>query len=360
MIDVYRWSDAGVAQVSSDLAIAAADLPGTWVWVDVVDEDDNTIRAVGEAFRIDPAIIEESLVTTHLPQVEEHLRVIYVVLHGLTTGEGQRLATPETDVFIGERFLVTIRDGRRASIETLKERLASEGNIPVTSPAGLLGFLAHHAGRHYVPLITELEQQVDGLEELAIQGDPQTAVEVHALRRDVIYLRRALAPQFDVYEDLSESTHPAIDAEARLLFLRVATQHRRALDAVETGRALLGSVLETYRGALADQTNEIMRVLTVFSAILLPLSLIAGMWGMNFIRIPGAEDRYGFWILVGIMLVLAAGVWLYFVRRGFVGAPRVRDLPKAVGLGIYNIGSAPIRMVAGGIRGLSGSDDEEA
>jgi len=100
---------------------------------------------------------------------------------------------------------------------------------------------------------------------------------------------------------------------------------------------------------VADQTNEIVRVLTVFAAVMLPLWLIAGMWGMNFVNIPGAEERWGFWIHVGAMALFALGLWLYFAQRGFVGAPRLRDLPKAAGLGLIQVGVAPIKVVAGSI-----------
>lgn len=358
MIQVHRWDESGEVSSSSDYSGGVP--PGSWVWVDVVDEGDDVVRAVGAEFGLDPVAVEEALVPTHLPLLEEYLNEIFVVLHGFASDTEGRLETPETHIFIGARFLITIHDGDRSSIEFIKERLAAEGNLPVSSPAGLLAFVAHHAGRRYGSLLPELERQADRLEEMAIQGDPQTAVDVQALRRDVIYLRRALAPQFDVIEDLSESTHPAIDSEARLMFARVASQHRRALESLESGRALLGSVLETYRGAIADQTNEIMRVLTVFSAILLPLSLIAGMWGMNLIDIPGAQEPYGFLILAGIMAVLALGVWIYFARRGFIGAPRVKDLPRAVGLGLFTIGSAPIRVVADGIKHLGRTEGDES
>lgn len=357
MIHVYRWDGSRVESVESDYSGGIPTEPGTWVWVDFVDEEDEVIRAVGRVFGLDAHALDEALTTTHLPFVEEYLQEVFVVLHGLSTGTGQRLSTPETNIFISQKFLVTIRDGSRASIEAAHERIAEEGDLPVGSPSGLVAFLALTSARHYQPLIQELERQVDSLEELAIQADPQTAVEVYALRRDVIYLRRAISPQFDVYEDLTQSTHPAIGDEARTVFARVANQHRRALESLETGRALLASVLETYRGAVADQTNEIMRVLTVFSAILLPLALIASMWGMNFDRIPGSSEPYGFWILLGIMLLLAVSVWVYFARRGFIGAPRLRDLPKAVGLGLYSIGTAPIRVVASGLRQLGRTDD---
>jgi Mg2+ and Co2+ transporter CorA len=148
-----------------------------------------------------------------------------------------------------------------------------------------------------------------------------------------------------------------MDDHSRKMFARVALQHQRSLQALEAGRALLGFVLETYRGAVAEQTNEIMRVLTVFSAIMLPLTLIAGLWGMNFVEIPGDDNPWGFRGLVGLMAIGAISLWLYFSRRGFIGAPRLRELPKAVGLGLFNIGTAPIRVVAEGIRGLGKTDE---
>lgn len=355
MIHVYRWDDRGALTIDGGPEVPERE--GEWVWVDVVEEDPDTIREIGRRFQLDPAAVEESFAETNLPLVEEHPNDIFVVLHGFSTG-GQRLSTPEIDVFIGERFLITVRDGPRGSIEMVKERMREEGGVSVSSPASLLGFMALIAGRRYAPLVLELERQADALEEMALRGDPQTIVEVHALQRDVIYLRRALGPQFEAYEELSESTHRALEDEARQMFARVARQHQRSLAALEAGRALLNSVVETYRGAVADQTNEIVRVLTAFSAILLPLTLIAGLWGMNFVEIPGDDLRWGFWGLVGVMAILVVGIWAYFYRRGFIGAPRVRELPRSLGLGLYHMGTAPIRVVAGGIRSLGKNEGE--
>lgn len=354
MIDAYRWESTGTRSIDAD---EAADGGEGWVWIDLEGESQETIRRVVAPFGLDHTAVEEALAGNSLPLVEEHLDSVLVIVHGFATGKGTRLATPEIDVFVGERFLISIHDEELATLSHFKDRLVEETHLPVSSPAALLALMAGTSARRFTPLILELERQVDLLEELATRGDPQTIVEIHALRRDVIYLRRALAPQVEVYEDLSVSTHRVIDAEARRLFTKVTNQHLRSLEALEAGRALLGSVLETYRGAVADQTNEIMRVLTVFSAILLPLTLIAGIWGMNFDVIPGSTEEWGFWVLAGLMAILAGSVWIYFARRGFIGAPRLRELPKAVGLGLYTIGSAPIRVVAGGIRGRSKSDE---
>lgn len=350
MIHVFRWNATGVESLGSDYSAGIPSEPDVWVWVDVVDETAVRIEDVGRVFGLDATAIEDIVAASNMPLLEEHMHAISVGLHGFTVGDDGEVHSPEIDAFVGERFLVTIREGPTMASDATRDRLIREGDLPVSSPAELLAFLAFAAGKRYQPLIQELEKQVDDLEELAIQGDPRAVVEIQALRKDVIYLRRVVAPQFDVFEDLSNSRHPVIDDRARIMFSRVANQHRRALESIDTGRALLTSVVETYRGAVADQTNEIMRVLTVFSAILLPLTLIAGLWGMNFDEIPGSSIRNGFWILVGLMILLAGSVWFYFSRRGFVGAPRLRELPRAVGLGLYKVGSAPIRAMTGGTR----------
>lgn len=181
-------------------------------------------------------------------------------------------------------------------------------------------------------------------------SDPRTLTEVHALRRDVSLLRRSVGPQRDVFNQLAESLHPAIDPGAARAFDRVFDHHLKIVDSLEGARGLLASVLETHRGAVADQTNEIVRILTVFSAILLPMSVISSMWGMNFIEIPFRELKWGFLALVGAMLTFGLGLWLYFSRRGFIGAPKLSELPKSVGLGLLQIGVLPIKVVSSGVR----------
>jgi magnesium transporter len=211
--------------------------------------------------------------------------------------------------------------------------------------------------RRFPALIDHVEAELDSLEELAMRADPRAINEVYALRRDVILLRRVVVPQRQIYDELAEGGHPLLDEPSRREFERVADYQSQILESLEAARSLLGSVLETYRGAIADQTNEIVRVLTVFSAILLPLTLISGIFGMNFVEIPLAEDPRGFWIVVAAMAIGAVALWIYFGRRRFVGTPRLRELPKAVGLGIFSIGTAPIRVVAGGIRSLGKTDE---
>jgi magnesium transporter len=293
--------------------------------------------------------VGEAIGNSNFTLMEEHAEFLYLVFSGYRTGGGERLQTSEVDIFVGSRFLMTVHEGPLPTLGWLQERIEAGDELESVTPMTLLAQMALASSRRYVPLTRELENQIDGLEELAMVGDPRTLTEVHALRRDVILLHRVLGPQRLVSEDVIDSNHPVIDEQARHLFARVSDHQARVLETLEAARAMLGSVLETHRGAVADQTNEIVRVLTVFSAVMLPLGLIAGIWGMNFERIPAAAQEWGFWGILGLMLLIAVSLWVYFARRGFVGAPRVRELPKAVGLGLIQVGTTPIKVLAGGI-----------
>lgn len=323
--------------------------PG-YVWLDLFAEPPTQIRALAERFGVDRASLEEAIDVSLLPRMDEHDRYLFVVLEGLVVGAGERLDTSEIDIFIGERFIVTLHRDPFSAVEWLQDpkNMASTANLD--TPARVAALIAQLGTRRYLPLIEALEVRIDQLEDMALASDPRTLTEVHALRRDVGVLRRSIAPQRDVFNELAESLHPAVDQGAARAFDRVFDHHLKIVDSLDGARNLLISVLETHRGAVADQTNEIVRILTVFSAVLLPMSVISGMWGMNFVEIPLADRWWGFAVLFGSMLLLGIGLWLYFSRRGFIGRPKLSELPKSVGLGLLQVGVLPIKVVSTGVR----------
>ena len=249
---------------------------------------------------------------------------------------------------LGTRALVTIHSLPISAIDYQLESLVT-GPAGTINSAELASIVASAVSRQVLPLIDDLEIRIDGLEELAFAADPNTLLQVQALRRDLITLRRVVSRQRDLMDDLSILVHNVVGERGQAAFRRVFDHDARLVEFIDSARALLQSVLETYRGAVADQTNEIVRVLTVFSAILLPLALISGIWGMNFDLIPGDSEPWGFWTMVGGMALFAVGLWVYFSRRGFVGAPRLSELPKAVGLGLIQVGTAPVKAIASGV-----------
>jgi len=323
--------------------------PG-YIWLDLLGESPQAIRALADRFDLDRGSLEEAIDISLLPRMDEHDRYVFLVLEGLIVGSGERLDTSEIDIFIGEKFLITIHRDPFPAIEWCQAPENTASTTGLDTPARVAAFLAQLGTRRYLPLIEALDDRVDVLEDMALASDPRTLSEVHALRRDVGLLRRSIAPQRDVFNELAESMHPVIDVGATRAFDRVFDHHLKIVDSLDGARNLLASVLETHRGAVADQTNQIVRILTVFSAVLLPMSVISGMWGMNFVDIPFADERWGFLALVGVMILLGSGLWLYFSRLRFISGPKLSELPKAVGLGLLQIGVLPIKVVSTGVK----------
>lgn len=318
------------------------------VWVDIGGETVEEASRILSVLDIDATHHSGIEANLFRGRINEHPNSIHIIVSAPEVGEAGRQSTDRIGVYMSDRVLVTEHDDPVPSIDKLWDPSVLVGN-QVTSAAGLAALLSLSAGRQIIPLLEELELRIDGLEDRAFAADPRTLTEAQALRRDLITLRRIAGRQRTVMEEMSISLHPVVDDEGKRRFARASDQETRIVEAMESARSLLATVLDTYRGAVADQTNEIVRLLTVLSAIFLPLGLIAGIFGMNFVDLPTIDEPWGFWLWIGIMAILAIGLWTFFVRRGFIGGESLRDLPKSVGLGIFHAGAAPVRAIASGV-----------
>jgi magnesium transporter len=332
------------------IALDRVDLDGTaghpgWDWLVVTEPDPGLVRSLAERYGWDRLAVEDVLEDAPLPKFADYENHLFVVLHGLGPPT-ERLTSVELNAFLSQRLLVTIA---HHPIPVLEEVVASALEIPGAAEGGPDRMLARVSAAlvgPYLPLIDALDHRIGDLEDRALSGDPSVIVEVQALRRDVTRLRRFAAPQREVVLALArEEASTLVTRRARLRFDDVYEQLYRTVESLDGSRLMLGSILETYRSAVAEDMNGVMKVLTAFSAILLPLSLLAGIWGMNFAHMPELDRPWGYAAALGTMGLVGAGLWLYFSRRGFIGGPRLRDLPKAVGLGLLQLVALPIRGI---------------
>lgn len=333
-------SSPGEALVVAEVS-GPEDIPdGGWAWIDLVLRSPNEISELGLRFELSSLAIEDASSDTHFPKVDDYGSHLFVVFHGITERDG-RLETTEIDAFLGENYLITVHHGESPSIEWEIEEAVGQ----VTGPDAVLARLAETASRRLLPLVDSLDLTVDDLEERAINGDGSVVPEIQALRRDAIRLRRVVGPQRSVLLELSSQDFSQIDVRARRRFSSAFDHHVRVYESLDGARALLGSVLDSYRGAVAEKMNEVMKVLTVYSAILLPLSLLAGIYGMNFVDMPELSWKWGYFGLLSVMGVVGFGQWGYFARRGFVGSFTFRRVPRVVGQGLVKLVHLPISAI---------------
>lgn len=308
-----------------------------WEWIDVLLDDTDEVRNLAQRFGWSELSVEDAISDTHYPRVDLLGDHAFVVLHGFDEEDG-RVVTSEIDAFLGAGYLVTIHRSPSPSIEWLADVCTSDPAYTQDGPDVLLATVAETIGRRYMPLLDAIDDRIATLETAAIAGESAVPGEVQALRRDIIVLRRTTGPQREVLLTLSRPTSSLVGHTAQLRFDSVYDHFYRLVEDLDSARSLLASVLDTYRSSIAERANEIMKVLTVYAAIILPLSLLAGIYGMNFLNMPELSWKWGYFGLLGLMALLAIGQWVYFARRGFIGPPPTRTLGK----GLASLSRLPI------------------
>lgn len=321
-----------------------------WVWLDLERPTAETVRELADRFGWDALTVEDVLDDAPLSKFADYDDHVFVVLHALRR-DVARVSTAELDAYLSARLLVTIRHDRIPEIDALWTSMA--GQTRISGPDTLLARVADAVCGGYLPVVGGLDDRIDMLEEQAIKAQPVVVPAVQALRHDLTILRRYLAPQREVLLALArEGASAQIQRRARQRFADVYEQVHRAVESLDGSRAVLAFIHETYRSAVAEDMNRVMKVLTVFSAILFPLTLIAGIYGMNFANMPELQWPLGYFYVLGAMAAVAVALWIWFVRAGFIGGPRLRDLPKAVGLGLLSVATLPVRGLSAVVRSV--------
>ena len=317
--------------------LAEARRLGGWIWLDVMDFTPDDARRIGHEFGFDPLAIEDVLAWSKHPKVDDHVGYTFVVGHALSTMAEDRLRTVEYDVFIGDDFLVTFHQEDLPGFGWGREHATTAGVLVEPAPDILWARIAEAGSARFQPLADGLEERIDALEDEAIAALPSVPGEIQALRRDVQTLRQVVTAQRDAYATLARGGLPGISERGARRLGHVYDDFNRLAEVLDGARALLGGILDTYRSTVAERANEVMKVLTVFAAIILPLSLVAGIYGMNFANMPELRTEYGYFIVLGLMAVVAIGLWLYFARRGFIGGPKLHKVPRVVGRGLVDL-----------------------
>lgn len=353
--------------VGGETAVAAASpwdaLPTGWGWIDLEVEPDECDELVdlAEHLGLDMLALRDAVEDHDLPKVDDFGNSVLVVLHGL--GE-ERVETYELDCFLTDQYLVTVRHRSSPSIDVLWDGVQQRAELVSGGPDSMLGRLADVLTRRLVEVVNVFDARNEDLVRLALSADADFLGEITAVRADLAVLRQAVHPQREMFDVLRHSTSPLISDSGRRRFSDVFDIATRATHGADAARAALAETLEAYRGAEARQATEVTKVLTVYAAIMLPLSLVAGIFGMNFTNLPLIGSGAGWIVILGIMALVAFVSLGMFVTLGWARRPSGRGAGALLGHGlaeaarapahlvgaVFEIGTKPLRSIAGARR----------
>jgi len=298
--------------------------PVTWVNVDGL-ADHQLIRELGSIFDLHPLALEDVVNTHQRPKVDEYENKILIVTR-MAPLVGEH-GTEQVSIILGANFVVTFQERPGDCFEPVRERIRhGRGRIREVGVDYLAYALLDTAVDGYFPA---LEKYSDILEDLEVQvlDNPDVAIvgRIHTLKRELLEFKHAIWPQRDLFNVLIRDPMDLI-SDQTTVYLRDCYDHTvQLMDLTETHRETASGLLDTYHSSISTRMNEIMKVLTIIATIFIPLSFIAGVYGMNFDpqrspwNMPELNWYYGYPFALGLMAALAAGLLVYFYRNGWIG-----------------------------------------
>jgi len=304
------------------------------VWVDLFGDTPEHVNEARDVmlnvFKFHPLTVEDCLATRRQPKVEAFRDHLYFIVHGVKIGytTATNFATKELDAFLGDNYVVTFHVKRFQSIKRVKEQIKASTYIMERGAAYLAYNILDELVDLYMPVIDDFDRSINSMEEQVFamtRTNNAVLSQIMDVRRSVARLRRISARQLTVLYRLSHGEFPQIP-EALLPFYRDVHDHLvRINDLSESYRDLVTGLFDIHLAVVGNRTNEIMKTLAVLSAIILPLTLIAGIYGMNFDNMPELRTQYGYYVILGVMALITALLLIYFWRKGWIfqGEPDV-------------------------------------
>jgi magnesium transporter len=325
---VYREGSDTIEEgfTADDLPQLLADKKNV-VWVDLLAETNEqqefSRRILLDVFHFHPLTVEDCIETRNQPKIEAFPTYLYFIVHGVRPEETStaNFVTKELDGYLGDNFVVTFHIDRFRSIKAVKQQIRNSPFACQRGAAYLLHQILDQLVDLYMPMVDDFDQAINDLEDRVfdMKKAGNTILEdIMDLRRSVARLRRISARQLDVLYRISRGEFPQIPVNILPFFRDVHDHLQRISDLAENYRDLVGSLFDIHFSVIATKTNEVMKTLAVVSAIILPLSLIAGIYGMNFEYMPELKTRNGYFLVIGVMAVLTLVLLVYFWRRGWI------------------------------------------
>ncbi len=321
MITIFTYSkeEGFLASVAvENLPVLLRD-PRRQIWVDLEAATVEEALILSRDFNFHPLAIEDCIAETLLPKIDDFGDYLFLVFHGSRPETGKPFETVEINFFLGANYLVTYHDAPSRSITRTKDRCTKMSPAMTQGVDFLLHDILDGLVDNYFPILDRFDEAIERIEaQVFSQPDKTVLNQIFDLKRDVLHLRRVTGPQRDILNRLSRDPFRVIGEKASIYFRDVYDHLARIVDLSDLYRDMVSSALDAYLSSVSNRLNEVMKVLTIFTATLMPLTLITGIYGMNFDHMPELSMRYGYHGVLVVMLVVMVAMFAYFRRKKWI------------------------------------------
>ncbi len=287
----------------------------TVFWVDMLSPSDEESYVLTHDFKFHPLAIEDVIAEVPTPKIDIFDSYLLLVYKIADFDPATGINTKEVDIFLTQNGVVTIHREPVKPLEALAQRCGRDERVLSRGAAFVFHSIVDYLTDHFNTTMEGLEDAVDEVED-QVFDEPEERVmkDIFNLKRDLAQVKRLVTPQREILNRLSREYFRLIDPETNIYFRDIFDHFNRVNDLVDSYRDTLTSALEVYFSTVSSKTNEIIKILTIFSAIMLPLTFIVGLYGMN-LQMPEYEWEYGYIFVWGIIVAVLGGMFWFIKTR---------------------------------------------
>lgn len=323
MLTIFTYSEKdGVTQIrdSSRIRELVAD-KNQITWFDFEKPTANETELLDTAFNFHPLTIDDCLSPRHQPKIDNYGEYLFLIFHEiLPESSAREFKTGELDIYLGKNYIITFHRPKMRSLETVRERLLKNPKSLFRSADFLLTLILDEVVDLYGPTLEQFDRRVTELEDKILTNDDEKNLlnDIFDLKRNLSRLKRISSQQIELLTHMIKDGYDEIFPVSIPYLSNVRDHLIRASDLCDSHRDAIASLGDLYLLASSNKANEAMKVLTVFAAIMLPLTVITGVYGMNFKFMPELEWVHGYPFVLGLMAVVGGGLYYYFRRKKWV------------------------------------------
>ncbi len=290
----------------------------TWINIEGIHRPD-IMETLGGCYGFHPLVLEDIMATDQRPKMEDFGDYLFVVLKMIRHApRNTGVEIEQVSLILGQNFVISFQEGKGGDVfGPVRERIrTAKGRIRKMGPDYLAYALVDLIVDNYFVVLERLGEEIELIEDRVVSDPaPETLRAIHKLKSDMIFLRKSVWPLREVVSGLERGESPLI-AESTGIYLRDVYDHTiQVIDTIETFRDVLSGMLDIYLSSVNNRLNSVMKVLTIIATIFMPLTFIAGMYGMNFKYMPELEWQWGYPVVIAVMLVVATSMLVIFRRK---------------------------------------------
>jgi magnesium transporter len=275
------------------------------------------LETFGQQFGLHPLMLEDIANTDQRPKLDDYESYFFLVTKMLILTERHDLVVEQVSLVLGRNFVLSFQENGTDVFQPVRERLrGGKGRLRQSGADSLCHALIDAVVDHYFAVLEAVGEKIEALQQVVVADPkPETLGDIHALKRQLLFLRRAVWPLRDVMNSLSRSDCPFLQHSTKVFFRDVHDHLVQIVDTIETLREMVSASLDIYLSSVSYRLNAVMRVLTVITTIFMPLSFIASIYGMNFEHMPELKSAWGYPLVLGVMAAVGVGMLMVFRKK---------------------------------------------